>query len=224
MSTKRPLTEIITRLICFSVGTAIIAAGGSIYFLSNTGADPFNVFAQGVARLCGISNGISCMGINILYLIVILITARSYARIGTFAAIVICGPMIDVFSALFAPVIDSDGALWIRLLFMLAGTVILSFGLALVMNADAGVAPNDLASMILSDRTHIAFRWVRITVDVTLTLLGFLLGGVVGVGTIAGAFLTGPIAQFFSPFHKRLVNRLVRWSTDLFKSQKEASR
>ena len=201
---KRSLPEVLIRLFLFSLGTAIIATGGSMYILSNTGSDPFNVFMQGVAKLLHISNGVSCMGLNFLYLLVILIFARQYVRIGTVAAIFICGPMIDVVSSLLSPYIHGDEAFWFRVLFMLAGTVILSFGLALVMSADAGVAPNDLASIIISDKTHIAFRWVRITVDVTLTIVGFFLGGVAGIGTVAGALLTGPVAQFFLPFHHRV--------------------
>lgn len=209
MNQKRNLKEILFRLLFFSVGVAIIAAGGSLYFLSDMGADPFNVFAQGIARVFGISNGLSVMGINLLYLCVILIFARGYVRIGTFAAIFICGPMIDVFSPLFSLFINESSPLWARVLFMIAGTVVLSFGLALVISADAGVAPNDLASVIISDKTHIAFRWVRIAVDTTLTVLGFFLGGTVGAGTVAGAFLTGPLAQLFIPIHRKLVSGLL---------------
>lgn len=91
---------------------------------------------------------------------------------------------------------------------MLAGTIVLSFGLSLAMSANAGIASNDLASIVISNKTHIAFRWVRIAVDLTLVAAGFLLGGVIGVGTIAGALLTGPVTQFFSPFHLKATRRI----------------
>ncbi len=214
---KRTLPEVLTRLFLFSIGVSIIAAGGSLFILSNTGSDPFNVFMQGVARILHISNGISCMGINAVYLVVIFIFARNYIRIGTIASIFICGPMIDLVSSLLSPYLSGQEALWIRIPVMLAGTIVLSFGLAMVMSADAGVAPNDLASIIISDKTHIAFRWVRIAVDSTLVLLGFLLGGVVGIGTIAGAVLTGPTAQFFSPFHLKLTRRVIQSALRLLK-------
>lgn len=216
-ASKRTLPEVLTRLALFSIGVSIIAAGGSLYILSNTGSDPFNVFMQGVARILHISNGISCMGINAVYLVVILIFARNYIRIGTIAAIFICGPMIDFVSSFLSPYLSGQEALWIRIPVMLAGTIVLSFGLSLVMSADAGVAPNDLASIVISDKTHIAFRWVRIAVDSTLVLLGFLLGGVVGIGTITGAVLTGPTAQFFSSFHLKFTSRIIQSVLHLLK-------
>ena len=134
--------------------------------------------------------------------------ARSYIRIGTIAAIFICGPMIDLVSSFLSPYLSGQEALWIRIPVMLAGTIVLSFGLSLVMSANVGIASNDLASIIISDKTHIAFRWVRIAVDLTLVAAGFLLGGVIGVGTIAGALLTGPVTQFFSPFHLKATRRI----------------
>lgn len=205
---KRTLPEIITRLILFLIGMAVIATGTSIFVLSDTGSDPFAVFMQGIANVLHISNGIAHMGINFTYLLVILIFARRYIKIGTVAAIFICGPIIDLVSFLLSPFLNSSLNFWIRVVIMLCGCIIMGFGLAMVINADVGVSPNDLASIVISDKTHIAFRWIRITVDLTLVTAGFLLGGVIGVGTIAGALLTGPVTQFFSPFHLKLTRRI----------------
>lgn len=205
---KRTLPEVLTRLVLFLVGMAVIATGTSIFVLSDTGSDPFAVFMQGVARTLHLSNGIAHMGINFVYLLVILIFARQYIKIGTVAAIFICGPIIDLVSSLLSPLINDGLPFWLRVIVMLLGCVVMGFGLAMVINADVGVGPNDLASIVISDKTHIAFRWVRIAVDLTLVTAGFLLGGVIGVGTIAGALLTGPVTQFFSPFHLKATRRI----------------
>ena len=206
---KRSLPELVTRLVLFLIGMAVIAAGTSIFVLSDTGSDPFAVFMQGVADTLHISNGIAHMGINFTYLLVILIFARQHIKIGTVAAIFICGPIIDLVSFLLSPFLNGSLNFWVRVAVMLCGCIIMGFGLAMVINADVGVSPNDLASIVISDKTHIAFRWIRIAVDLMLVTTGFLLGGVIGVGTIAGALLTGPVTQFFSPFHLKLTRRIV---------------
>jgi NifU-like protein involved in Fe-S cluster formation len=50
---------------------------------------------------------------------------------------------------------------------------------------------------ILSDQTHVQFRWCRITCDIIAVLIGFLCGAVVGVGTVITAFCMGPLIKYF---------------------------
>ena len=60
--------------------------------------------------------------------------------------------------------------------------------------------------MILSDKIErVEFRWVRVACDLFFVVLGFLLGGTVGVGTIAAVCLTGPLVQFWLPITGKLV-------------------
>ena len=88
----------------------------------------------------------------------------------------------------------------VRILSMLAGCVILSLGMSVVINSNAGTGPNDLIAIILSDRLpRIQFRWVRVGCDLFFVVAGFLLGGTVGAGTIAAVCLTGPLVQFWLP-------------------------
>ena len=89
--------------------------------------------------------------------------------------------------------------------------MILSLGMSVVINSNAGTGPNDLVAIILTDKIRkIEFRWVRMACDVFFVVLGFVLGGTVGVGTIVAVFLTGPLVQFWLPKTKKIVNSILR--------------
>ena len=89
---------------------------------------------------------------------------------------------------------------------MLMGCIILSLGMAVVINSEAGTGPNDLIAIVLSDKiAKIEFRWIRVLCDIVFVTFGWLLGGTVGIGTIVAVFLTGPLVQFWLPITKRLI-------------------
>ncbi len=84
---------------------------------------------------------------------------------------------------------------------MLIGCIVLGFRMSVVIKSNSGTGSNDLIAMIISDkinkRKQISFRWVRIGCDLFFVLVGFLLGGTVGIGTVTAVVLTGPAVQFF---------------------------
>ena len=91
----------------------------------------------------------------------------------------------------------------IRAVSIVAGCVILSAGMSIVINSNAGTGPNDLVAVILSDKIEkVEFRWVRVGCDLFFVVLGFLLGGTVGVGTIVAVC---PLVQFWLPVTRKLV-------------------
>ena len=64
--------------------------------------------------------------------------------------------------------------------------------------------------MILSDKIEkVEFRWVRVGCDLFFVVLGFILGGTVGAGTIVAVFLTGPLVQFWLPKTKKCVQAIL---------------
>lgn len=86
-----------------------------------------------------------------------------------------------------------------RIPILLAGIVVVCFGIALYMFCDLGAAPYDRLSVIIENYSHgkIPFRWARICLDVISTAVGLATGSVVGIGTVIIAFFTGPIVSFF---------------------------
>ena len=76
--------------------------------------------------------------------------------------------------------------------------------MTVVISSDLGAGPNDLVAVSISEIFKKPFGAVRVCVDVAFALAGWLLGGVLGAGTVVCAFLVGPAAQLFFPLSRRL--------------------
>ena len=196
------------RVILLLIGLTIAHLGVTLFLLADLGSDPFNVLIQGLFRFLPwpgfITHGYVHMGVSFLIILVLLVVDRSYIRVGTLLCMFLGGPIIDVFTILLGGLINAQSAMALRLVALVAGCVILAFGMTIVIQSKAGTGPNDLVAVVISDKTRWKFGVVRICVDVCFALAGFLLGGTVGLGTIICAFLVGPAAQIFMPLSGKI--------------------
>lgn len=217
---KRSLRETCIRVVILLVGLTIAHLGVTLFLLADLGADPFNVLVQGTFRtIQGITgwkmltHGYTHVAISILIIIVLLVVDRSYIKIGTLLCMVCGGPIIDFFTALLSFFFETERAFIVKLVVLAIGCIILAFGMTIVMKSDAGVGPNDLVAVVLSDKSKKKFSIVRIIVDVSFVVVGFLLGGSVGIGTIVCACLVGPVAGFFLPYNENMVAFVLKKTT-----------
>lgn len=198
----------IRRFFLLLLGLTIAHLGVTLFLLADLGSDPFNVLIQGLFRFFPwpgfMTHGYVHMGVSFGIILVLLAVDRSYIRIGTLLCMVLGGPIIDVFTGLLGGLVNGQSVMALRLGALVAGCVILAFGMTVVINSKAGTGPNDLVAVVISDKTRWKFGAVRIGVDVCFALAGFLLGGTVGVGTVICAFLVGPAAQVFMPVSGKL--------------------
>ena len=194
-TSKRSLKNWIIALSILLLGLIIAHLGISLFLLSELGTDTFTVFIQGLARTFNLSVGTFHVIVLCILLVVMLLTTKGYVKPGTILCAFCGGPIIDFFT-------------W---LFPYLGCVILSIGMSIVIKSNAGTGPNDLIAIILTDKLQkFQFRWVRITCDLFFVILGYILGGTVGVGTVIAAFLTGPLVQFWLPKSEFLIKQVLK--------------
>lgn len=209
MSRRSP-REMAVRVVLLLIGLCIAHLGVTLFLQSNLGSDPFNVFIQGLyrglpwSRWSFMTHGRVHLLVSLLIMLVLLVVDRSYVGIGTVLCMALGGPIIDVYTVWLSPVINGSLPLPVRLGLLVVGCVILAFGMTIVIRSQAGTGPNDLVAVVLSDKWKKPFGPVRIGVDLTFAAVGFLLGGVLGVGTVICAFLVGPAAQLFFPVSQKL--------------------
>jgi uncharacterized membrane protein YczE len=214
-SSKRSIREILIRVIILFVGLTIAHLGVTLFLLADLGADPFNVLIQGLFRTLSkqpvfvfLTHGYTHIAICFLIIIVLLIVDKTYIKIGTILCMVCGGPIIDFFSLILTPMFAlMPYALKVVMLGL--GCVILACGMTVVIKSDAGTGPNDLVAVVISDKLKKKFGVIRILVDAAFVLAGFLLGGVVGLGTIVCAGLVGPVAGVVMPYSEKLVNKVL---------------
>ena len=197
-------------MVLLLAGLCVAHLGVTLFLQSDLGSDPFNVFVQGLFRgipwpaFAAMTHGRTHLLVSLVILLVLLAVDRSYVGIGTVLCMALGGPIIDVYTLWLSPVIHGGLPLPLRLALLVAGCVILAFGMTIVIRSQAGTGPNDLVAVVLSDKLRKPFGPVRIGVDLTFALVGLALGGVVGLGTVICAFLVGPAAQLFFPISQRL--------------------
>lgn len=202
--------ELAVRVVLLLAGLCVAHLGVTLFLQSDLGSDPFNVFVQGLLRgipwpaFAAMTHGRTHLLVSLVILLVLLAVDRSYVGIGTVLCMALGGPIIDVYTLWLSPVIHGGLPLPLRLALLVAGCVILAFGMTIVIRSRAGTGPNDLVAVVLSDKLRKPFGPVRIGVDLTFALVGLALGGVVGLGTVICAFLVGPAAQLFFPISQRL--------------------
>ena len=212
----KSLRETVVRVVLLLLGLCIAHLGVTLFLQSDLGSDPFNVFVQGLYRglpwsqWSFMTHGRVHLLVSLLIMLVLLVVDRSYVRIGTVLCMALGGPIIDVFTVLLAPVIHGGLPLAARLAALIAGCVILAFGMTIVIRSEAGTGPNDLVAVDISDKSKKPIGPVRVAVDVCFAAIGFALGGVLGLGTVICAFVVGPAAQIFLPVSRRICDGCIR--------------
>ena len=214
---KRTLKETVLRAIILFIGLLIAHLGVTLFLLADLGSDPFNVLVQGLfhslENLTGfpfLTHGRVHIAVCFLIILVLLVVDRTYVKLGTIICMICGGPIIDMYSFILAPILADMSSLVERLLMLVAGCVILAYGMTIVIKSDAGTGPNDLVAVVISDKLHSKFGITRIAVDVCFVAVGYLLGGLVGIGTIICAFCVGPVASYFLPVNERIVEKTLK--------------
>ena len=209
--------ELLLRVIILMAGLTIAHLGVTLFILADLGSDPFNVLVQGIFRtISGILNwsfithGRVHIIICFIIILALLVVDKSYVKIGTVLCMIFGGPIIDMFTVVLAPIFEISDSLIFKIVLLALGCVILAYGMTIVIKSDAGTGPNDLVSVVISDKLNKKFSIVRIIVDVSFVAVGFVLGGSLGIGTIICAFCVGPVAGHFLPVNEKIVNSVLK--------------
>ena len=205
--------KFIPKLIFFLLGMAIIQLGVVIFLLSGAGSDPFTVFTQGLSKALSVSTGTANMIILVTLVIAIFIADRKQLKVGTFVLVLVVGHTIDaIMGILHRFGLDtslSNFNLFTKCVIVAISCIIIAIGFSFLVSTELGVAPNDLVPLIIRDKTNFQYRWIRIGLDLSFLVVGYLLAGVVGLGTIIAVLFTGPAIQFFMPPCEKIVHKFI---------------
>ena len=167
---KAVWTELAVRVVLLLAGLTVAHLGVTLFLESDLGSDPFNVLVQGLCRALPwpewMTHGRVHLLVSLLIVLVLLAVACGYVRIGTMLCMALGGPIIDLWTLPLASLFPEELALPWRLPALVAGCVILAFGMTVVIRSEAGTGPNDLVAVVLSDRLKKPFGPVRVAVEI----------------------------------------------------------
>lgn len=175
--------SLIAGLICFGIGAGLIIRG-------NLGQGPWDVLHQGIAIQTGISIGVA----SILTGIPVVLAWWPLGQRpgwGTLANIIIIGLVVDIVLNM-VPVASN---MITSIALIAAGIAITGFGSGLYLSSEMGAGPRDGLMLGIARRTGWSVRLVRTLIEVAVLIIGWLLGGTVGIGTVAFAVGIGPAVQ-----------------------------
>ena len=187
----------LVRLFLSLLGTTISEFGIGCYYGCGLGTDPISVFVDGLHNISGMSYGDISTICNVIQAILIFILIREYLGIGTLIGVLIGGPLIDVFETLVRVNFPLETTtLPVRIIILLVGLITTGIGYGLGIVSKMGIGCFQFIPLFLTKKTSIDLKYTQMFSDATFFLIGFFLGGVVGIGTIVGVFLTGFILSY----------------------------
>ena len=182
-SVARRLPGLLTGLVLFGVGIAVMADAGM-------GLGPWEVLHQGIGRHAGIELGT----VSILVGIPILLLWWPLGErpgIGTILNVAVIGPATNVALPILPQPIEPIQ----QLAMTVAGVLLIGVASGLYLAADLGAGPRDGLMTGLHHHYGWSIRRARTAIELTALAAGFLLGGTVGIGTVLFAFGIGPVVQ-----------------------------
>ena len=178
------------QLVC---GVILYGATAGMIVLAGLGLDPWDVLHQGLSRTLGL--GIGTWAIIVSFIVFLGWWAlRQRLGVGTLVNAIGVGLMIDLMVSVFTP----PHELWARVLLLAAGVVGNGIATGLYIGAGLGPGARDGLTTGIASRGH-SIRVVRTTVEASVLITGFALGGTVGIGTVLYALAIGPITHLTIP-------------------------
>ncbi len=183
------------------LGNAVVAALGLMLFgfgtyltiQANIGVGPWDVLNLGLSQTLGLSYGTVSILVSLI-IVAIDLLLRGSIGIGMFLDAILVGKTVDLLNWL--GLIPARQGLLPGVVLLLIGLVIMGFAQYFYMQAALGCGPRDTLLVCLGKRVpRVPLGVVSICILAVATFIGWRLGGPIGIGTLACAFLTGPIMQ-----------------------------
>lgn len=181
----RRFPQLLFGLFLYGMSIALILRG-------EIGSAPWDVLSQGIATHVPLTFGTITVLVSIVVLL-LWIPLRQRYGLGTVLNALLVGPSADV----GLMIVPSGQPLWLRVVFFVAGLLLIGAATGLYIGARFGPGPRDGLMTGLHHRTGRPIWVVRTGIEITVVVIGWALGGIVGVGTVGFALLVGPLCQYF---------------------------
>jgi uncharacterized membrane protein YczE len=193
------------RLLQLYIGLALYGVSTAMFVRADLGADPWNVFHLGVANLLSMNIGVVIIVVGVLVLLA-WIPLRQRPGFGTLSNVIMIGLAAD--AALV--VIPGFESLLARSGLLVTAVILNALATSLYIGAGFGAGPRDGLMTGIHARTGWPVRRIRTAIEVSVLLIGWLLGGTVGVGTVLYALAIGPLIQICLPWFRHQPQSRIR--------------
>ncbi|MFP2238316.1 YczE/YyaS/YitT family protein [Pseudescherichia vulneris] len=185
------------RLLQLYVGLCLYGISTGMFICANLGADPWDVFHLGVGNVFSLDIG-TVMIITGALVLLLWIPIRQRPGLGTISNVIVLGLAANATMA----VLSTPDALWLKAGLMMMAVVLNALATGMYIGAGFGPGPRDGLMTGIHARTGWSLRLIRTSIELTVLIIGYLLGGSVGIGTLVYALAIGPLIQLCLPWFR----------------------
>ena len=178
--------------IVIQIGFLLYGLAIALIVRANLGTGTWVVLEVALANILGIKIGTMTVYMG-FFVLIIALALREQVGWGTLGNILSIGPWLNLFLTLIPSV---ENTLFLQIGMLLLGILVQGIATAVYIGVDAGAGPRDSLMLALHRTTGISIHLARGAIEVIVVLIGWLLGGPLGFGTIIFALLIGPSVQW----------------------------
>ena len=192
------------------IGILLVGVGVAFNNCAGLGNDPVGIVYDGIRNVTGMGAeqlGLASNIVNLSLALLVFFTGRKYISVGTLVYFLPYGFFVELGILLYQLLAPETGGLAVQIAFSVVGCLLLYLGVAVYITMDIGVDPFTGIVLVIRDAVKKEYRIVKIIFDITMIILGTVLGGKLGAVTIITALTAGPVIQFFSEELHRILIR-----------------
>ena len=192
----------VVRWAFFIIGLIVLALGVAMTIKGKLlGVGPWDVFHYGLTLQFGLTIGTWIIIVGFFLLLITVTFTKKMPKIGAFLNMILMGFFIDFFLL----ILPNTNSLLGSAFYLLIGVIIVGYGIGIYVSAELGAGPRDGLMIFIVEKTGWSVQWIRNGMELSVLLIGWLMGGPVGIGTVVTALLIGPIVGFSLPQCKTLL-------------------
>ena len=189
------------RCMFFFIGIIIVSLGIALTVKAPIiGVGSWDVLHIGLSNTVGLSIGTWSILLGFIILSIDSVIMKRLPKIGTIFDMVITGILIDIFLHL----LPDATTVTAQVLTFIVGFLLLAFGCGMYIIGNIGVGPRDTFMLLIVNKVGWSVQKTRTIIEVTVALVGLILGGPLGIGTVIMAFALGPIVQWSMKFNEKI--------------------
>lgn len=190
----------------FLFGLMVMALGISMTIKGQRiGVGPWDVLHVGLYEKLGLSIGTWNIITGFIIIFSVSIMLREWPKFGTWINMAIIGFFIDFFNWL----LPEFTTFWGQAIIFVLGIIVMGYGAGIYVSPAIGAGPRDSLMLLIVEKYGVSIKVVRTTIEVIVAIVGWLLGGPIGVGTIIIALLIGQIMHYALPQSQKILLKLL---------------
>ncbi|WP_349408901.1 membrane protein [Pseudalkalibacillus sp. SCS-8] len=192
------MKSFIIRFISFVLGLSLISFGVSLTIKAGLGTGAWDALNVGLSKTIGLTVGswVFIVGIVLIVLNAILLKSRpDFLAVFT---IFLAGLFIDGWLLVVLDTFQTNG-LWEQIVVFVVGVIVLSFGIAVYLQANFPLIPIDKLMLAIQERLGVSMGTAKTIGELSALVAAFIFSGPIGLGTLIVTFTIGPLVQLFAP-------------------------